>query len=200
MVDAPTYANSPLANPEFLASIMPKSSGTAPTPLSAEELSGRVANARSGAGAKRDFGQDLKTLNDAELNMIYGTGTAQYRNDMSAELDNQRKILGAQRSVGEIAIDSGLAAAKGFVGVVGGLESAAIGLAGKGIEKLSPESTGVSEYATQVAESTNLVTPSPVSSQINSQLGNNSLLLKLWQMLRSLQKKMTAHSSVVWFG
>lgn len=160
MVDAPTYANSPLANPEFLASIMPKSSGLAPTPLSAEELSGRVANARSGAGAKRDFGQDLKTLNDAELNMIYGTGTAQYRNDMSAELDKQRKILGAQRSVGEIAIDSGLAAAKGFVGVVGGLESAAIGLAGKGIEKLSPESTGVSEYATRVAESTNLVTES----------------------------------------
>ena len=95
MVDAPTYANSPLANPEFLASLMPKSSGLAPTPLSAEELSGRVANARSGAGAKRDFGQDLKTLNDAELNMIYGTGTAQYRNDMCAALENQRSILGA---------------------------------------------------------------------------------------------------------
>ena len=158
MVDAPNYANSPLANPDFLATIQPEFPGQRSGTLSAEELSGRVANARSGPGSKRDFGQDLKTLNDSELNMIYGTGSSLYRDDMSAELENQRKVLGAERSVGEIAIDSGLGAAKGFVGIVGGLESAGLGIVGKGVEYFSPESTGISKFATKLAQTTNKAT------------------------------------------
>lgn len=164
--------------------------------LLAEALSPGAPLTRQIAGSAREgnnlteqgLGADLKNLSYGELVAKYGENVANQRANIIAEGREQTDILNENRHAGQILGDTLLAGGAGFVGMVGGMESAVLGAAGAVDQAFDEENTGFSDMALGVAEETSEWTEFLRSLQSDE--------LKARQELSSIENQLDAQDSL----
>ena len=138
---------SPLSNPDFLdrASAGDVLANALDTPEFVRMAA--VASSEGNDLAREDtFVSDLKTMGYYDLDAKYGRRVADNRGKFTAEVLRQQIVRQAEPSIGDVAVDSGLAAASAVTGMIGGLSVAGVGILGAGLEATTGN-TGVSELS-----------------------------------------------------
>lgn len=109
---------SSLMNPDYVA---PAASSQPQAPqLDRNQLTYAVAAARKGPGAGRDLEKDLTSLEDADLNKIYGDGFSNLRDQLYGEIQTQKDSTLSERSRAQLIGDSINKGAQGAIGFIGG--------------------------------------------------------------------------------
>ena len=120
------------------------------------------------------FLNDLKTLGYYDLDAKYGREVADNRSKFQAELAAQVKIRDAKPSIGDVAVDTGLAAASAITSMVGGLSVAGVGLVGAAETALTG-GTSQSELSAGMGALLGDITEGIMSGQSDTQIAKSEL-------------------------